>query len=191
MTSLSEELLTALIRPMPKAKYEVEYGLAFLEEGLAMFAGGATLNLVPDFQRGHVWTQEQQERWIEALLRGAISSSGRLIQFNAPAWNNAPTGDLSSEVTCVDGLQRLTAARRFMNGEIRAFGYTAAELDGTSFSPKRFRMIFSVHEFQQREDLLQYYLDLNAGGTPHRQEEIDRVRDLLAAARQQKTAKAA
>ena len=28
------------------------------------------LQLCPKFQRGHIWTQEQQERYIEFILRG-------------------------------------------------------------------------------------------------------------------------
>lgn len=121
--------LETLVRPMPRATYKVDYRLVDIEGGLTFLAEGASLNLIPDFQRGHIWTQAQQERWIEAVLRGAIGSSGLLIQFNAPDWSRDrhrnSHRDLTNEVVCVDGLQRLTAARRFVAGEIRAFGLTA------------------------------------------------------------------
>lgn len=37
----------------------------------------------------------------------------------------------------------------------------------------------AIHTFTRRADLLQHYLDLNTGGTPHSAEEIARVRGLL------------
>jgi hypothetical protein len=81
---------------------------------------------------------------------------------------------------CVDGLQRLTAVRRFLAGEIKAFGMVAKEFTGTPFDPRRYMLRMAVHVYQTRAELLQYYIDLNAGGTPHEPEEIERVRALLA-----------
>jgi len=40
-----------------------------------------------------------------------------------------------------------------------------------------------VHDFQTRESLLRYYLDINRGGVIHSDEEMARVEELLAAAR--------
>ena len=42
----------------------------------------------------------------------------------------------------------------------------------------RFRFRVAVFSFQTRADLLQHYIDFNAGGTPHPPEEIERVRAL-------------
>lgn len=143
------------------------------------------MDLIPDFQRGHVWTQEQQERWIEAVIRGAISTAGLLIQFNAPAWEPGEyRGDMPKTIVCIDGLQRLTAIRRFVAGEIRAFGLTADQFAGTSYDLRRYRFRVAVHGFQTRADLLQYYLDLNSGGTVHSTEELARVGGLLERSRQ-------
>lgn len=168
--------LNQLIRPMPMAKYEVDYGFNFVEKALEGLSEGSGLNLVPDFQRGHVWTQAQQEKWIEAVVRGAISTSGLMIQFNSPAWdNNGYTGELPKTTECIDGLQRLTAIRKYMGGEICAFGHRVDFYAGTSFDARRYRFRVAVHAFQSRDDLLQYYIDLNAGGTPHSAEEIARV----------------
>ncbi len=173
------ESLDALIRPMPKARYEVDHAFNYVELALALYGEDGGLDLVPDFQRGHVWTQEQQERWIEAVLRGAISTSGLMIQFNSPAWESGNyIGKLPKTTVCVDGLQRLTAIRKFMAGEISAFGRTVDQFNGTSYDSRRYRIRVAVHGFQTREELLQYYIDLNAGGTPHSEEEIARVRNL-------------
>jgi len=174
--------LRAIIRPMPSAVYEVDTHCTYIEKALDNFREDCGLNLTPDFQRGHVWTQEQQERWIEAVIRNAIAVSGLLIQFNAPNWNHAGTGDLPDEIVCVDGLQRLTAMRRFLAGEILAFGRTAEQFKGTPFDIGRYRFRLAIHTFQTRAELLTYYLDLNAGGTPHPKKEIERVKALRDAA---------
>jgi len=38
----------------------------------------------------------------------------------------------------------------------------------------------AIHGFTKRSDLLNHYLSINSGGTPHSAEELDRVRALLA-----------
>lgn len=185
MTKPTEEQLERIIRPMPRASYEVHCHFSHLERQLEGFEQDYGLDLMPDFQRGHVWTQEQQERWIEAVLRGAISTSGLTIQFNSPAFGHGSATpsdqDLPDTVVCVDGLQRLTSVRRFMRGEIRAFGFTRDDLAGTSFDPKRmtYRLNVAIHAFKTRQQVLQYYLDINTGGTPHSAQELERVRSLL------------
>lgn len=178
--------LDAIIRPLSAASYTVDYSWKDIARMLSWLAegSGAEVELVPDFQRGHVWTQHQQEHFIENVLRGVVTLADLTIRFNAPAWNSAPSGDLSPRVQCIDGLQRLTAIRRFVNGEIRAFGLTAEDLNDSQYrvlegAGGRFRMKVAIYTFQNRADLLQHYLDLNAGGTPHSPSEIDRVRKLL------------
>lgn len=174
--------LRAIIRPLKRAIYEVDYSWSHLEEGFEFFrkeCGGLELN--PDFQRGHVWKPEQQRHYIENVIRGIVATSGRLIQFNCPHWNGCKySGDLPSGLQCVDGLQRITAVQKFLYGEILPFGMSAEELRNTEFSPfgisYRFRV--AVFDYKTKADLLQHYLDLNAGGTPHSAEEIERVRKM-------------
>jgi len=67
-----------------------------------------------------------------------------------------------------------------VKGNVKPFGLTAEQLMGTPFSVKKFYVKIAVHDFTSREQLLTQYLDLNAGGTPHSAEEIERVRGLLA-----------
>jgi len=180
-----EERLLALVRPLPNHIWAADIPLRNLEDGLEGFAkdwGG--VNLTPDFQRGHVWTLEQQERFVEAMLRGALPSSGLLIQFNAPHWNDDHVvTDLPREVQCVDGLQRITALRKFLKGEVRAFGLTMDDFNGTRFDLKRsfYAVKFAMHDFASRASLLQYYIDLNFGGTPHSRDELARVQGLIEA----------
>ena len=44
------------------------------------------LQLNPKFQRGHVWTEEQQIAWLEFFLKGG--KTGRVIYLNCPSWYN-------------------------------------------------------------------------------------------------------
>lgn len=174
--------LAEIIRPLRTAAYEVDCRWRDFDgfiDNLARDYGG--LELSPDFQRGHVWTPQQQQHFVENTLRGVISSSGFLVQFNCPNWDNDTyAGDLPRGLQCIDGLQRITAIRGFLAGAVQPFGLHVAELDDSSFSVRRHQYQFrvAVHNFEHRADLLQHYLDLNAGGTPHAPAEIARVREL-------------
>lgn len=130
------------------------------------------LQLNPDFQRGHVWTEEQQVKYVEYLLRGGVS--GRAFYFNHPGWQGSWTGDF----VCVDGLQRITACMKFLNDELRVFGHLKSEFED------RLRMAdvtleININRLMNREDVLEWYLELNDGGVVHSDEELDRVRRLL------------
>lgn len=189
-SSLSDEhkALYAVVRPQATATYEVDVQLGYVENFLRsqssdMAAMGGALELEPDFQRGHVWTNEQRVKYVESLLRGCAP---RTIMFNCPGWTRGKEpGDIRPHTfQCVDGLQRLTAVRMFMSGELRVFGdLCAADLKGSPFDPARYRLKIAVFEFTSRADLLQFYLDLNSGGTVHGTAELDRVRKLREAAR--------
>lgn len=177
-----EQHLLNVIQPLHAAKWQSDFRWFDLERSLARLAadyGG--LDLCPDFQRGHVWSSDQQRHFIENCLRAVVPSSAFLIQFNCPEWGEPDSEtDLPVGLQCVDGLQRYTAVTEFVKGNVKPFGFTATELAGTHFSPKRMNMKVAIHGFTKRADLLSQYLALNAGGTPHSAEEIARVRSLLA-----------
>ncbi len=179
-----EQHVLTIVRPLHTAKWQADYRWDSLEKSLANLGndyGGLELN--PDFQRGHVWTAFQQAHYIENCMRGIVASSGFLIQLNCADWGEPdPESDLPKGLQCVDGLQRYTAVTEFVKGNVKPFGFTAQELSGTQFSPKRIYMKVAIHGFTKRADLLAHYLALNAGGTPHSAEEIERVRGLLAQA---------
>ena len=61
------------------------------------------LQLNPDFQRGHVWTEEQQVSYMEFLLRGG--KTARVIYFNKPSWQSCMPINKYDDFVCVDGLQ--------------------------------------------------------------------------------------
>lgn len=142
---------------------------------------GGSFELCPDFQRGHVWSDEQRSRYIEAVMRG---NAPRRVLMNCPGWlGDGRPGDDIPQMTfqCVDGLQRVTAVQMYAGGELEVFGgRTISDFKGTPFAAQRFRMQMVVMEIGSRRDLLQMYLDLNAGGSVHSPQELQRVRELLA-----------
>lgn len=182
---MTKDEAISIVRPVPKAKYEVDVGFDHLTDMLRnMVRDYGRVDMAPDFQRGHVWTEEQQTKFIENLFRGLIPSSGLLIQWNCPEFNRdrGRHCDLPEGIQIVDGLQRVTTVLRFLAEEIKPFGKTASDFRGTPYDTRRlflFKLRFAIHDFQRRADLLQFYLDINSGGTPHSNEEIERVRGLL------------
>lgn len=177
-------LLNRIIKPLPNPRHTVDCPFIDLEwmlDGYQKNWGG--LNLEPDFQRGHVWTKAQRIAFMEGIFRGTVGENQLRIQFNAPHWEDEHHGgDLPNEIQVVDGLQRLTTVRLFIAGELRIFdGLQVGDLDESHYSTKKpcYRLLFAMHNFSRRADLLRYYLDINAGGTPHSASEIQRVRALL------------
>lgn len=130
------------------------------------------LQLNPDFQRGHVWTEEQQIAYIEFFLKGG--KSGRDFYFNLNR----------EEYVCVDGLQRTIALTRFVNNEIKVFGQYFDEFEFDKFLVEyQTRDEFSVNIYRNnlnsKKEVLEWYVDMNTGGTPHTEEEIERVQKMI------------
>ena len=130
------------------------------------------LELNPDFQRGHVWTEQQQIAYVEYALSGGYS--GKDIFFNYPNWQK--DYNKNNVMVCVDGLQRLTAVQKFMANDLKVFQKYYAN-DFTCI-PTYCDFIFYVNGLKNYADVLKWYLEMNSGGTPHSQEELDRVRAL-------------
>lgn len=127
-------------------------------------------DLDPDFQRAHVWKEEQQIAYIEYIMRGGMS--GKDIFFNCSSWE----GKYNTPVEIVDGKQRLEAVRRFMNGEIKAFGLFVYQYN---YITRDCRFNVHINNLKTRKEVLQWYLDLNSGGVLHTKEELEKVEKLL------------
>ena len=159
--------------------YEVDcqfpYALSFVDEMVA--SNG--LQLDPDFQRAHVWTEQQQIAWLEFVYRGG--KTGRVLYINCPDWNLRSKRGYR-ECVLVDGKQRLTAVRRFLQNEIPVFGHVYEEYEDAR-SPGNPTLKINVNDLKTRAAVLQWYIEMNAGGTPHTDAEIEKVRRLLDAER--------
>ena len=148
-----------------------------------MMADGTTLDLDPDFQRGHVWTEEQQRAFVEFVLRrGDVAKTILFANVAPPKSWHGHWGELS----LVDGKQRLEAVRSLTRGDLTVFhdhrpgGYHWSELHESLTSRVHASLRFTVVNLPNREAVLDLYLALNAGGTPHTVAELDRVRALRA-----------
>lgn len=161
---------------MPKltnfGSYNVNVGFSYLPEMIREWQKGFGLDLVPDFQRGHVWTTEQQIRFVEFLLSGGKSNN--IIYFNCPGWQT--TNDSKKDFVLVDGLQRLTACLSFLENKLPVFGHYRDAITGKlSYS---IGLVFHVNNLRTRAEVLTWYLEMNSNGTPHSTEEIARVQAL-------------
>lgn len=155
--------------------YEVCFPLQYFVRWLDENQRECGLQLDSDFQRGHVWTEQQQIAYVEFLLRGG--TSGRVMYFNCPSWLGSGIKDGYDDFVCVDGLQRITAILRFMNNEIPAFGTLYKDFEGRM--SRDVNIFVNVNNLKTRKEVLQWYIEMNEGGTPHSSEEIDRVKALL------------
>lgn len=165
-------------RTMPRSFYSVDISWKFLEQHVQSEIDECGLDLTPDFQREHVWTPKQQKEYLEYIFKGGCS--GKELFFNCPEYPHVSLNkeDKDNKYVIVDGRQRLTAVRLFFKDKIRVFGHLYSEIDGPLDFLYKFR--WNIAALPTRAEVLQWYLDFNAGGTPHSAKEIRRVRDLLA-----------
>lgn len=133
------------------------------------------LQMNPDFQREHVWTPKQQTEYMEFLFRGG--QSGLDFYFNCPAWHHTEKGTYRDFVV-VDGKQRIEAIRAFFDNRIPIFGSLFREFTDKPNLMDHTVTIY-VNSLQTKKEVLTWYLQMNGGGTPHSQDELERVRAML------------
>lgn len=131
--------------------------------------------IIPDYQRGRVWTSEQSARFMGYVLTGGQPP---------PIWVQEHPNEDVEEV--IDGLQRLTAFRAFMDGEVPVELPDGRNVFIGDLAPDAVIRLRGLHitkmivRLPTRADVLRLYLRLNRGGTVHTDTEIARVEALLA-----------
>lgn len=151
--------------------WECDFEIDYFVERIEEWEEKDGLQLNPDFQRGHVWNEEQQIAWVEFILRGGMTS--KVVYLNHPGW----MGDFKGNFVCVDGLQRVTAMKRFVHNEIPAYGYYRKEFTD---SPRLLQGLkININNLKTRKEVLQWYLQMNGGGVIHTKEELEKVKRLL------------
>ena len=162
-----------------ESNYKVDIPLEYLKQTLERYSED-DLDLEPDFQRGHVWTKQQQIAFMEYVLKeGKVNP----IYFNHPNWMNF-NEIKKAEFVIVDGKQRLKAAVDFLDEKFRIFKNLDKEGKGFLYSeitriPSTISFRFEINTLKTKKEVLQWYLDLNTGGTQHKKSELDKVKILL------------
>lgn len=157
----------------PRAHYQVHVSLDYLTEHVKGYAEYYGFTMEPEYQRDHVWTMEQRTAYVEHVLMGG--ETGLEIIVNVQNFHNQRKPQGVAEV--LDGKQRLTSLLMFMRDEVQAFGRLASEYEGKC---RHAHIVWKVVDLNPVETM-RLYVMLNAGGTAHTKEEIDRVRALIAA----------
>ena len=154
--------------------YSVTVSLAYIQKTINDYIAESKLQMNPDFQRGHIWNETQQIKYIEFLLAGGHTNNEFL--FNQAGW----MGDWKGEMTLVDGLQRLTAILKFVNNKLPVFNGTFLnDFDDPRLLLKQINVRINVNNLKTRQEVLKWYLELNSNGTPHTEEEIQKVQKML------------
>lgn len=151
--------------------YKVDVSLRHLKSTIQDYISDFNLDLCPNFQRGHVWSNEQRIRFVEFMLEGGRTSP---ILLNHTNWRNLKT-KLDDRFVVVDGLQRLTSLLMFLDDKISVYdNYVYSEFDNVKFNIQIY-----INDLKTEKEVLQWYLQLNEGGTPHTKDEIDKVKNMI------------
>lgn len=159
------------IKKIHSYKYLVEYDLDFINELIVRYTKNYKLNLYPDFQRGHIWTEDQQIKFIEYILKNGKLFSP--IIFNHPNW----MGNFKGEMVIIDGLQRITAIQKFLNNNLKIFGgYSLSNIENCHL--RTYSIPIAINDLKSKNEIINYYIEINSG-TPHSEEELNRVKKLI------------
>lgn len=149
-----------------------------IKKTLLDFENDYGLDLDPDFQRGHVWTQENKIKFIEYILKGGKPPP---LYFNSPIFKaNNKHSELPNTLVLVDGKQRLNAILQFLDNKIPVFnGHYLDDFEDKVFLLRHFTISYAINNLQTRKDLLKWYLEVNEGHIAHSKYELERVYKLL------------
>jgi hypothetical protein len=156
----------------------VDLSIGDLERATELF----DFDVEPPWQRGHVWLPEQRACFVGHVLVGGMVPH---LIVREPDW-----GGTMGKYEVVDGKQRLTSLLMWLRGEI------PADLDGRIIwiddTDRHFAMSHTIRadfvRVKLESEILQLYLRLNSGGTPHTPDQIARVRVLYQEARAREAA---
>jgi hypothetical protein len=162
--------------------YEVDVSPDRMLVNIEDFKKDYDLQMDPDFQRAHVWSEAQQRAFIEFFFRGGRTA--RVVYFNKPSWHRLQSTGYDDFVI-IDGKQRVEAWRKFYANEIKVFGSYAREYKDSPHLLQTMKM--NINDLQTRAEVLQWYIDFNSGGVVHTDEEIERVKELLKKEKRKKT----
>lgn len=132
--------------------------------------------VIPDFQRGLVWSEAQQVKLIHSVWMG-IPIGTYSVNFSTDRLPPRLTNIL------IDGQQRINSLRAYWDDEIAYQGYLwsqLSELDRRYFVRGSFPQMRT--ESKDIGEVLRYYEVMNFGGTDHTQDDADVLAEAVRAA---------
>lgn len=154
----------------------MNYGLYFLIELGAK--DNSDLYIIPDYQRELVWTLENKQNLIYAIMNG--SPIGEFIFAKDTVESKT---EYYHKWIVIDGQQRINALKEFVTNE-----YT--DLDGRYFKDYSYREMtyflenytnfnfISINNLSLKEQV-EIYISKNIGGVAHSNDEIKKAKDFL------------
>lgn len=130
--------------------------------------------VLPDFQRGHKWTQEQDVAFIESIILGHHPGT---FKYNSTLHLDVVEIDgrevFPFNLWLLDGQQRITALDSYWSDDFPVFDLYWSEVplrDQRRFNSS----VFPASEYQlgSYEELVEVYWTLNRGGTAHTDEDM-------------------
>jgi hypothetical protein len=137
------------------------------------------LDLDPDYQRGHVWDNDQQVNLIDSIFKHVDIGKFAVIKRPWGPDGNKPLTPKLYEV--LDGKQRITAIIDYYLGHFKYKGKYYNELgymDQGHFT--NFSISYAESDYLTQEQKYRYFLKLNTTGTPVDPAHMERVAGLLA-----------
>jgi hypothetical protein len=132
--------------------------------------------LSPDYQRDHVWTDDQASKYLEWVFRGG--KTGLEIHFNCPDWDGYSTAK-PRPLELVDGKQRIKAVLDFLDDKVKVYGLLYSQFEDKLKSTTGPGFVIHVNCLKTRKEVMLWYVEMNSGGTVHSPEEISRVKSLI------------
>lgn len=130
--------------------------------------------VIPDYQRGLVWTLEQKRNLIESIFAGANIG---IVYFARQRYDEQSKKLEITTFNVIDGQQRINAISDFINDKFTIRGLKFSELpqkDKRNFLTDncgRYCMLFEP----TREMELDLYYNLNFGGTRHTEKDLEKL----------------
>lgn len=120
--------------------------------------------VLPSWQRGLVWTNDQKVAFIESAWRG--------IPLGTYTYNQAAMGS-PLDYLLIDGQQRMSAIQSYIEDEFQVFGHFWSDLPKRDERRWGMTTVFAsyVTETDDEAYLRGYYNLMNFGGTAHLESE--------------------
>lgn len=168
-TDVRRELVEQPKRVVRKSLLEDAYSSRVLDGFMGEVLNG--LDASPDYQRGYVWTEEDQQRYLDSLVYGRDLGRFIIVKREYP---------FARQV--LDGKQRINCLELFFRSEIPWRGRYFDEMNKADASDLRSRTIQVAYLREgsyTRADLLRIFLEVNQGGVPQSPVHLRHVEELL------------